>query len=169
MTSDDSKYFDEKKVRDLALTEFFRWGFTTGRLDQNALDGIAENMAKRYVDSIKESGEDTGVSSEASVLDNGVNIVTTVFRDLGVSELAAVKVSDDTMRLMIDEHSCYLSRDALGDFEKTYPLICLYPKFLETVLSEFLPEGQTMELLTEGAGHITKSEGNCCIIFRGAK
>ncbi|MCP4230314.1 MAG: hypothetical protein GY771_09225, partial [bacterium] len=120
MASDELKYFNEKKVRDLALTELFRWGLTSGRLDQSGLDEIAGNMAQRYVALAKESGIDAGVSGEAPVLDNGVDIVTTVFRDLGVSELAAVKVLDDTMRLIIDEHSCYLSRDALGDFESSF-------------------------------------------------
>jgi hypothetical protein len=169
MISDEQKYFDEKKVRDLALTELFRWGLTSGRLDQNALDEIAVNMAQRYVGLARESGIDAGVSGEQPVLDNAVNISTNVFATLGVSELAAAEVSGDTMRLIIDEHSCYLSRDALGDFEGSFPMVCLYPKFLETVLLDLLPDGQKVELLAEGAAYISKSEGCCCVIFRAIK
>ncbi len=169
MTSDEQKYFDEKKVRDLALTELFRWGLTSGRLDQSALDEIATNMARRYVALAKESGIDPGVSGDRPVLDNAVNISTNVFATLGVSELAAAEVSGDTMRLIIDEHSCYLSRDALGDFEGSFPMVCLYPKFLETVLLELLPEGQPLELVADETGYITKSKGSCCIIFRTVK
>lgn len=169
MDTEEARYFYEKKIRDLALTEVLRWGLTSGRLDQSALDEIAVNMAQRYIGLARESGIDAGVSGERPVLDNAVNISTSVFATLGVSELAAAEVSGDTMRLIIDEHSCYLSRDALGDFEGDFPMVCLYPKFLETVLSELLPEGQALELVADGTGYVTKSKGSCCITFRTVK
>ncbi len=165
MDSEETRSFYEKRVRDLALTEVLRWGFTTGNLNQEALDGIAENMARRYIELTVDAGEIIEVDEFGSATDNCVHIVTTVFSRLGVSDIAAVKVVDNSVHAIIDEESCYLNRDALRDLERAFPQVCLYPKFLEVILTEFLPECHKGKIVTGGEGYVKKEAGVCNVIF----
>ena len=165
MDSEETRYFFEKKIRDLALTEVLRWGFAAGKLNQEALDGIAGNMAGRYIDLTKSAGEVIGVDETASVSDNCIDIVTAVFSTLGVSDLAAVKSDAGAVSVIIDEESCYLSRDALGDFERAYPQVCLYPKFLAALLEEYLPETHKGKVSVPERDWVEKESGTCNILF----
>ena len=126
---------------------------------------IAENMARRYIELTISAGEVIEIDEFGSVTDNCINIVITVLSRLGVSDLAAVKAVGDSVHVIIDEESCYLSRDALGDLEQAFPQVCLYPKFLEAVLAEFLPECHKGKIAAGGTGSVDKDAGACNIVF----